>query len=135
MGWLRTSLSAGVAIVVSSGLAMAQTTGTISGRVIDAQGLSVPGVAVNATSPNLQGAQSVVTSGNGDYILPQLPAGTYEMVCWLPSWHVARKEIDPETAIIARWAWQAPREQTAKVSVQAGQTSEFTYRWTARMFE
>ena len=31
------------------------TTGTISGRVVDAQGLSVPGATVTAASPNLQG--------------------------------------------------------------------------------
>lgn len=58
-------------------VAAQSTTGTISGRVVDAQGLSVPGVTVIATSPNLQGARETVTSGNGDYILSLLPPGTY----------------------------------------------------------
>ena len=53
------------------------TTGTISGRVVDGQGLSVPGVTVTATSANLQGARETVTSENGDYILTLLPSGTY----------------------------------------------------------
>src|SRR5688572_18953969 len=53
------------------------TTGTISGRVVDTQGLSVPGVTVAAVSPNLQGARETVTSENGDYILTLLPPGTY----------------------------------------------------------
>jgi len=91
MGWLKTSLSVGAAMVVSSGLAAAQTTGTISGRVVDAQNLSVPGVTVNATSPNLQGGQSVVTSGNGDYILPQLPAGRYEISYQLSGFEQQKK--------------------------------------------
>src|SRR5688500_5721943 len=53
------------------------TTGTISGRVVDTQGLSVPGVTVAAVSPNLQGTRETVTSENGDYILTLLPPGTY----------------------------------------------------------
>jgi outer membrane receptor for ferrienterochelin and colicin len=81
-------------MVMSSGLVMAQTTGTISGRVVDAQGLSVPGVTVNATSPNLQGIQSVVTSGNGDYILPQLPAGTYEISYQLTGFQQQKKTLN-----------------------------------------
>lgn len=53
------------------------TTGTIRGHVNDTQGLALPGVTVTATSPNLQGARSAVTAGNGDYVLTLLPAGTY----------------------------------------------------------
>jgi hypothetical protein len=53
------------------------TTGTISGRVTDAQGLALPGVTVTAESPSLQGARTTVTSENGDYIITLLPSGTY----------------------------------------------------------
>jgi hypothetical protein len=56
------------------------TTGTISGRVVDAQGLALPGVTVTATSPNLQGVRETVTSENGDYILTLLPSGPYRIV-------------------------------------------------------
>jgi hypothetical protein len=52
-------------------------TGTISGKVQDPEGLAMPGVTVTATSPNLQGVRTVVTSENGDYIFPLLPAGAY----------------------------------------------------------
>jgi outer membrane receptor protein involved in Fe transport len=65
-------------LVVMAGTAAAQVpTGTISGRVLDQDGAAVPGVTVTATSPNLQGERSVVTSGVGDYVLPLLPPGTY----------------------------------------------------------
>lgn len=53
------------------------TTGTISGRVVDQQGLSLPGVSVTVASPNLQGELLAVTSENGDYILALLPSGSY----------------------------------------------------------
>ena len=52
-------------------------TGTISGRVVDQGGGTVPGVTVTATSPNLQGERSVATSTNGDYSIPLLPPGDY----------------------------------------------------------
>src|SRR5688572_22590680 len=67
-----------VGVILTAAPAAAQSTnGTISGRVVDAQGLAVPGVTVTATSPNLQGSRETVTSANGDYILPLLPSGAY----------------------------------------------------------
>lgn len=66
------------AVLALAGATAAQsTTGTISGRVVDAQGLAVPGVTVVASSPNLQGTRETVTSANGDYILSLLPSGAY----------------------------------------------------------
>ena len=62
---------------MASGARAQSTTGTISGRVSDAQGLAMPGVTVTATSPNLQGSRETVTSANGDYILSLLPSGAY----------------------------------------------------------
>ena len=43
----------------------------------DTQNLGVPGATVTATAPTLQGTRETVTSENGDYILPLLPAGIY----------------------------------------------------------
>ena len=78
MRMVRTWLLCACALFAVVTTATAQTTtGTISGRVNDSQGLALPGVTVSAESPNLQGILSVVTSENGDYILPQLPPGTY----------------------------------------------------------
>jgi hypothetical protein len=74
---VRTVLAV-LCVLALAGVASAQsTTGTISGRVVDGQGLSMPGVTVTATSPNLQGTRETVTSENGDYILTLLPSGTY----------------------------------------------------------
>lgn len=52
-------------------------TGTISGNVVDPSKAAMPGVDVTVTSPVLQGTRTAVTSANGDYIVPFLPAGEY----------------------------------------------------------
>jgi outer membrane receptor protein involved in Fe transport len=69
------------------------TTGTISGRVVDPQGLPVPGVTVTANSPNLQGVRETVTSENGDYILTLLPSGTYTVVFELTGFGPQRRTV------------------------------------------
>src|SRR5262245_11521284 len=52
-------------------------TGTITGTVQSADGLSLPGVTVTATSPSLQGIRSAVTDVNGVYVIKGLPPGHY----------------------------------------------------------
>jgi hypothetical protein len=57
----------------------ASSTGTIQGRVTDAQGAVLPGVTVTATSPSALGAQTTVTSEAGNYRFPAVPPGTYDL--------------------------------------------------------
>ena len=64
-------------LLVASTLAAQTPTGTISGRVVDADQLAIPGVVVTVTSPNLQGVRMATTSSNGAFILPSLPPGEY----------------------------------------------------------
>jgi outer membrane receptor protein involved in Fe transport len=52
-----------------------ETTGAISGRVIDEQGLAVPGATVTVTGP--QGARTALSDVQGRYSLPFLTPGTY----------------------------------------------------------
>ena len=59
-------------------LASAQdTTGTISGRIVDAQGLAVPGVTITATGA--QGAKTAVTDSQGRFTVPFLTPGSYSV--------------------------------------------------------
>lgn len=60
--------------------AAGQQTGGISGRVTAAGGEPLPGVTVEATSAVLPQARSAVTEANGEYRLPLLPPGDYELV-------------------------------------------------------
>ena len=80
MRFVRSWLLVAVALLAVARGATAQTTnGTLSGHVADQQGLALPGVTINATSPSLQGVRSVVTSDNGDYAMVGLPAGEYTL--------------------------------------------------------
>jgi Carboxypeptidase regulatory-like domain/TonB dependent receptor-like, beta-barrel/TonB-dependent Receptor Plug Domain len=68
-------------------------TGTISGRVTDQDGAVVPGASVTATSPNLQGSRTVVTSPNGDYSIPLLPPGDYRITFELPGFQSQTRSL------------------------------------------
>ncbi|QSQ28423.1 mucoidy inhibitor MuiA family protein [Pyxidicoccus parkwayensis] len=64
----------------SSNAAPGARDSTIIGTVIDAQSRQpVPDVVVTATSPNLQGEQTVVTDAQGQYRIPFLPPGVYTL--------------------------------------------------------
>ena len=59
------------------GLASAQQTGTIVGKVLDTGGLVLPGVTVEARSNVLPAPRVTVTGDAGEFRLPALPPGTY----------------------------------------------------------
>lgn len=64
----RLAILGGFAMVLVGALeATGQTnpTGTISGRVVDAQQLPLPGATVTATSPSLQGARTATRRPEG----------------------------------------------------------------------
>ncbi len=63
-------------LITGSIFAQSNPTATITGKVTS-DGAGLPGVTVTASSPNLQGERTTVTSNAGDYILPLLPPGVY----------------------------------------------------------
>ena len=84
-----------VCLIFSAVLASAQVpTGTISGRVTDSSGGVLPGVAVTATSPSLQGPREIVTSAFGDYVIPLLPPGPYTVTFELSGFTTVTQQID-----------------------------------------
>ena len=81
--------------IASSALAQgggASSTGTIQGRVTDAQGAVLPGVTVTATSPSALGAQTTITSETGNYRFPALPPGVYTVTYELAGFNAVRRE-------------------------------------------
>jgi hypothetical protein len=65
-----------LAVLVVSGVASAQeTTGSLTGRLVDSQGLVVPGASVTVTGP--QGARSFVSDAEGRFNAPFLTPGVY----------------------------------------------------------
>lgn len=66
--------------VLSSSSAFAQGTGVLTGTIVDAATKKpLADVVVTATSPALQGEQTVVTDGSGSYRIPNLPPGNYSL--------------------------------------------------------
>jgi outer membrane receptor protein involved in Fe transport len=66
-----------------------ETTGTISGRVVDAQQLAIPGATVTVTG--VQGAKTVVTDGEGRYNVPFLTPGRYSVNAELQGFKTASR--------------------------------------------
>jgi hypothetical protein len=91
-GVLVTAMALAVAAPAYAQGGGASATGTIQGRVSDAQGAVLPGVTVVATSPALLGAQTTVTSETGNYRFPAVPPGTYTVVYELPGFGTVRRE-------------------------------------------
>lgn len=63
----------------------AQQTGEIRGTITEETGVPLPGVAITARSPNLQGLRSAVSDKSGNFRLPLLPVGVYDLTFELPS--------------------------------------------------
>jgi Carboxypeptidase regulatory-like domain/TonB-dependent Receptor Plug Domain/TonB dependent receptor len=70
-------------LLIAPALVFGQTTGRIEGTVSDTDGKPIPGVTVEATSPNLQGTRTSVTSGDGRYRFASLPPGVYKVTASL----------------------------------------------------
>ena len=72
------------AIALAAPAAMAQqTTGNISGRIVDDQGSAVPGVAVTGKNTQTGFIRSDVSDGEGIYRLTAMPVGTYDITAEL----------------------------------------------------
>jgi len=62
------------------------TTGSVAGTVVDAQGGVIPGATVILTN-TAQGTKSTpaITSAAGDFVIPNVPSGTYTLDVTMPS--------------------------------------------------
>ena len=77
---MRTRMSAIIvaALLVLTGVAFAQeTTGTLTGKLVDPQGLAVPGATVTVSGP--QGSKSFVSDADGHFQASFLTPGNYDV--------------------------------------------------------
>jgi hypothetical protein len=88
--WLMQAIAL---LLLSATPALAQQTGTINGTVTTADGEGLPGVVVAATSGVLPQARQAVSGATGDYQLPLLPPGTYEVSFTLEGMATVRKSV------------------------------------------
>ena len=67
-------------LLLAASAASAQSTGAISGRILDAQNSRpVAGATVVASSPALQGEESARTDSSGEFVIALLPPGSYTL--------------------------------------------------------
>ena len=59
--------------------AFGQTAGRISGQVTDSSNASVPNAKVSAQNVDTGQQRSTTSTGNGTYVLPDIPIGTYKV--------------------------------------------------------
>ena len=64
--------------------ALAQQRGSISGKVLDPDGLALPGATVTVTEQNTGFTRTVVTADTGAYAIPNLEPGTYTITVEMP---------------------------------------------------
>jgi outer membrane receptor for ferrienterochelin and colicin len=119
---------AGALLWIASPAAFSQTnpTGTISGKVVDQQGLAIPGAVVSVHSPALQGTRAATTTVNGDYIIPFLPPGDYTVTIEMSGFstvkQAVRVTIDATVTVDASMALSAVTET---VEVTGVSTADF----------
>ena len=93
---IRKFLGGATLVVLSCVSAFAQqTTGTITGRVLDQQGAAVPGATVTAKSATTGFTRTETSDSEGVYRLAALPVGLYEVNAELQGFAtVSKKDIE-----------------------------------------
>ncbi len=74
------------------------------------------------------------TNSEGRFVLPQVPPGRYELVCWMPNWLRARHERDPETGVISRLYFKPPVEQVRTVHLAEGASAVVNFSGSCALF-
>jgi hypothetical protein len=75
------------------------------------------------------------TDADGRFILPQVPPGHYQLVCWMPNWHEKDRDLDPELGIGLRLFYQPPLEITREVQVKERETVEVQFAPSVNDFQ
>lgn len=105
---------AGVSCVVL-GMAMAQTSGEITGEVKDPSGAVMPNASVTATNTATNIARSTVTNTSGVYSFPNLVPGTYDV-----------KVVAPGFDSVVKTGVELQVQQTARIDfdLRVGQSTQ-----------
>jgi hypothetical protein len=72
-------------LLLIAGAAFAQTDrGTITGTIVDSAGAFIPGAVIEAKNTQTDAKYQVASTATGNYTLPQLPAGAYQLSASVP---------------------------------------------------
>jgi Carboxypeptidase regulatory-like domain/TonB-dependent Receptor Plug Domain len=78
-------------LLASTGSALGQQRGSVSGRVLDAGGLALPGATVTITEQSTGFTRTVVTAETGGYSIPNLDPGQYAITVEMPGFAVLKQ--------------------------------------------
>jgi len=76
---LRSFSLVALSLLLSGGVARAQATAGLAGRVTDESGAVLPGVTVTVTQTDTGFTRSVASDGSGAWIVSNLPLGPYRL--------------------------------------------------------
>ena len=114
----------GFLVLATSVTAAAQeVSGRLQGRVSTSEGQPIAGVEVTATGASLLGRRTATTGKDGKFLIPALPAGTYDLAARRLGFRPVTVERVPvrlgETATLAAVTMTAAATQLAPVVVSA----------------
>src|SRR5690348_16984548 len=92
-GLWRVTLTAGLLVFGLASFALGQSqaiNGTISGRITDSTGASVPATTVTVTNIGTGFTRSAHSGADGYYVIPNLPLGTYTVAVTMTGFNTAR---------------------------------------------
>jgi len=69
-----------------------------------------------------------LTDDKGRFELRNVPAGEYELVCWLPNWREASHDRDPESGVVVRLFFKPPLEKARHVVLSARGVGEVHFQ-------
>ena len=93
--WRLSRLAIAAVLLSATATAAVQTTGTIEGVVVDANGNPLPGVTVTVTGPGER--QERMTDADGAYASAALAAGDYVVTAFLPGFETTETSVSVAT--------------------------------------
>jgi hypothetical protein len=108
-------------LLLFSGSAWSQTTGSIRGRTVDVDGQTLPGVFIVVTGDILGSAQrGTVTSASGGFSFPAMPVGTYTVTASLDGFQTqAAEDVRVGIGAVATVDFSMPEAFSEEITVIA----------------
>ncbi|HPR64623.1 MAG TPA: TonB-dependent receptor [Thermoanaerobaculia bacterium] len=119
--WSKASLLV-LGVLLIAGLALAQTTGSIQGNVVDNGGQPLPGVTVEIESPNMQGTRVAQTDVNGTFRFKLVPPGLYTLTASMEGFATLKQadiQVGLDRTVTLQVTMQAAFEETVTVTGEA----------------